>query len=74
MNKFKIGDVAYHKAGNKLLGTVFAVKDNQVSIRRVDTLVEVDMFSEELKTQDEIKQEHSEDMAILNSKNRNWGL
>jgi len=74
MDTFKIGDVVYHRAGGKLLGTICGQKDKKMLIRRVDTLVEVEMFPEELKSQAEVKAEHEADMAILNSKNKNWEI
>ena len=75
MNKFKTGDVVYHKAGGKLLGTMCGEKDNKVIVRRVDTLMEVEIFPEELKSQAEVDQEHSEMMATLNSRNQNnWSI
>jgi hypothetical protein len=75
MDRFKIGDVAYHRAGSKLLGTVCEIKGDKVIIRRVETLLEVGMHPEELKTQTEIEQENSVMLAQVNQSNRDrWGL
>jgi hypothetical protein len=59
MDRFKIGDVAYHRAGDKLLGTISGIKEDKVIVRRTETLHEVEMYPAELKTEEEVKYENS---------------
>lgn len=70
MDKFKIGDVVYHRAGKKLLGTVCRIKEDAVIIRRVETLLEVEMHPQELKTEEEVEQENRAYYAQVERMNR----
>lgn len=70
MDKFKIGDVVYHRAGKKLLGTICGISDEKLIIRRAETLLEVQMYPQELKTEEEIEQENREYYAQVERMNR----
>lgn len=70
MDKFKIGDVVYHKAGNTLLGTICGFQEDKVTVRKVETLLEVQMYPQELKTQEEVEQERKAMAEQVNQINR----
>jgi hypothetical protein len=63
MDRFKIGDVAYHRAGNKLLGTICGIKEDRVVVRRIEILNEIEMYPAELKTEVEVRNEYSTVLA-----------
>ena len=69
MDRFKIGDVAYHRAGNKQLGTICGIGDDKVKVRLIEALSEIEMYPAELKTESDIESENRAEIAEINAIN-----